>query len=55
MNQSEKTKGYRESAVAAIDYIEMCARRNIVPLLHDANVMRQRFNVLDKAKVERGR
>ena len=49
----DKASEYRRQAEEAIDYIEMCARKNIVPLLHDANVMRQRFNVLDKTKVKR--
>ena len=53
MRLQDKSSAYRKQAEEAIDYIEMCARKNIVPLLHDANVMRQRFNVLDKTKVER--
>ena len=53
MRLQDKSNAYRRQTEEAIDYIEMCARKNIVPLLHDVNVMRQRFNVLDKTKVKR--
>ena len=51
----DKTRAYRKSALDAIDYMELCARRRIVPLQHDVNVMRHRFNQVDKAKLEGGR
>lgn len=53
MNRRDKERGYRRTAVDLLDYMESCARKGIAPLLYDVNVFRQRFNLIDKAKVER--
>lgn len=54
MNRDEKARGYRRTALDLLDYTEFCARNGMAPLLYDVNVFRQRFNLIDKAKVDMG-
>lgn len=53
MNRRDKERAYRRTALEVIDYMESCARKGIAPLMYDVNVFRQRFNIIDKAKLER--
>lgn len=53
MDRREKERGYRKVAIDALDYIELCSSKGIVPLRHDLNLLRSRFTYYDKARVMR--
>ena len=51
MTLDEKRREYRKQTVDLLDYLYLCNKRNIVPLMHDVNVFNARFTAVDKAKV----
>lgn len=50
MTLDEKRREYRKQTVDLLDYLYLCNKRNIVPLMHDINVFNARFNAVDKAR-----
>ena len=51
MTLDEKRQAYRKQTIALIDYIYLCNKRGLVPLMHDCNVYNARFVKVDNAKV----
>ena len=39
-----KQRAYWKVAISAIEYIEGCSRKRVVPLIHDANEFRKKLN-----------
>ena len=48
MGEVELRREYYRVADEAVEYIALCARKGIVPLMHDARIFRTRLN---KARV----